>query len=67
MVHAAADLHMGFPSVTDAPDDRQRALWHPGELPPAEVLRYMGTNIYLSGNPRLLATSRPSGPRNGDK
>ena len=37
--------------VTDAPEARERALQHPRELPPAPVLRYMGTDIFLQGKP----------------
>ena len=37
--------------VTDSPEEREEALAGPPEIPPSQVLRYMGTDIYLHGTP----------------
>ena len=50
-VSAAVDAHVGCTWVTDTPEAREWALRNSRELPPAPVLRYMGTNIFLQGKP----------------
>ena len=58
---AAVARHVGHTRVTDSPQQRDEALAGAPEIQPSQVLRYMGTDIYLQGTstaPRNLPEVR---------
>ena len=60
--------HMGRAWVTDSPEEREEALAGSPKIPPSQVLRYMGTDIYLKGTrtaPRNLPEVRAALPGRG--